>query len=554
MTKALSISVERQNIPVASFQLDKTMVRIGRGSDCDISLHDPLISNLHCVLRFKDDSWLLEDCSRNGIQLEGEEGPRDRFKLQGSKRLRLGKLYRLKIEPADATKKTSERTILTSQQPTQLLSVENSKVIVGTAVLKANLPSGESLVKRVEDRSFTLGTHESNDFVCSSSRVSKFHARIDADGQQFTLTDLSSTNGTFIDEIRIDRATLKGKCRIRLADCEVEFSLERQERPIEAKGQTHFMGMVSQDKEMQKLFSLVEAVADTQAPVLIHGETGSGKELMARAIHQVSSRYHRPFITLNCAALPKDLVESELFGHEKGSFTGATQQRIGAFEAAHDGTLFLDEIGELDLSLQAKLLRALESGEIKRVGSNQSQSVKVRIITASHRKLDEEVKRGRFREDLYFRLHVVPLTIPALRFRLNDLPLLVPDLLQKLGITLRVAEEALQGLQHYDFPGNIRELKNILQRAAVEYEINLSARRENGILQMDHFRFLDDLRALRLPKTKSEEEERELMIKLLEDCHYNQSEASRRMGVANSTFHDRLKRFGIEIPHPPRRK
>jgi two-component system response regulator AtoC len=214
----------------------------------------------------------------------------------------------------------------------------------------------------------------------------------------------------------------------------------------------------------------------------------------------------------------------------------------------------LDEIGELDLALQAKLLRALESGEIKRVGSNESQSVKVRIITASHRKLDEEVKRGRFREDLYFRLHVVPLSIPALRLRLSDLPLLVPDLLQKLGIKLRVSEDALRGLQHYDFPGNIRELKNILQRAAVEYEINLSARKENGVLQMDHFRFLEDLKALRLPKTKSEEEEREIMLKLLEECHYNQSEASRRLGVANSTFHDRLKRFGIEIPHPPRRK
>jgi len=314
------------------------------------------------------------------------------------------------------------------------------------------------------------------------------------------------------------------------------------------------MGMVSQDKEMQKLFSLVEAVADTQAPVLIHGETGSGKELMAQAIHQVSSRYNRPFITLNCAALPKDLIESELFGHEKGSFTGATQQRLGAFEAAHEGTLFLDEIAELDLSLQAKLLRVLESGEVKRVGCNQSRHVKVRIIAASHRKLDEEVRRGKFREDLFFRLHVIPLSIPPLRLRLPDLHLLIPDLLQKLGIKLRVSEEAIQGLQRYDFPGNIRELKNILQRGAVEYEINLKARQEPGVLGLDHFRFLEDLKALRLPKTRSEEEEREMMVKTLQDCHYNQSEASRRLGIANSTFHDRLKRFGIEIPHAPRRQ
>ena len=230
--------------------------------------------------------------------------------------------------------------------------------------------------------------------------------------------------------------------------------------------------IIGESPAMHALRQQITRVAPTNATVLIAGETGTGKELVARAIHKHSPRAHQPFVAVNCAAFQETLLESELFGHERGAFTGADRARQGLFEAAHRGTLFLDELGEMSLSLQAKLLRVLMDGQILRVGSTTPRQVDVRVIAATHRDLQVLMREGQFRDDLYYRLAVVPLTIPPLRERLQDLPLLIEFLSQQVAKELKlparkITSAALAKLQHYHFPGNVRELRNLLERAFI---------------------------------------------------------------------------------------
>jgi formate hydrogenlyase transcriptional activator len=238
------------------------------------------------------------------------------------------------------------------------------------------------------------------------------------------------------------------------------------------RGMNGFEGIVGSSPPLRTVLDQVRIVAPTDATVLIEGETGTGKELIARAIHMHSERRHRPFVKVNCAAIPTELLESELFGHERGAFTGAVAQRIGRFEAAHTGTLFLDEIGELPLHLQAKLLRAVQEQEIERVGGNRTIRVDVRIVAATNRDLNEMVEQKQFRADLYYRLAVFPLNIPALRERREDIPLLVRYFVQKYAARMdrdieSIPPDAMEALTNYDWPGNIRELQNVIERSVV---------------------------------------------------------------------------------------
>src|SRR5438552_11697843 len=233
-----------------------------------------------------------------------------------------------------------------------------------------------------------------------------------------------------------------------------------------------FSGMVGQSEAMRRVFEQIELVAPTRSTILITGESGTGKELVARAIHQLSPRKDAPFIALNCAAIPKDLAESELFGHAKGAFTGATERRIGKFGAADRGTLLIDEIGEMEAPVQAKLVRSLETRTLSPVGTNEEQHVDVRVLAATHRNLRSLVDEGKFREDLYFRLHVVQIDLPPLRQRRQDIPLLVAAFLQQLneehGRNIQeVSLDALDALQRNQWQGNVRELRNLLERVVV---------------------------------------------------------------------------------------
>jgi len=257
-----------------------------------------------------------------------------------------------------------------------------------------------------------------------------------------------------------------------VAEIREHVPTERLSSEDEIRFDQNVGGMIGESAAFQEALRNIRLVAPTDATVLVHGETGTGKELIARAIHDLSGRSKQPFIKVNCAAIPATLLESELFGHEKGSFTGAFAQKLGRFELAHKGTLFLDEIGEIPLELQAKLLRAIQEQELERLGGNRTIRVDIRLVAATNRNLKEMVDQGTFRSDLYYRLHVFPLTVPPLRERQRDIPLLVRYFAQKYAKRLnRAIEEiptaTIEALTKYAWPGNIRELQHIIERSVI---------------------------------------------------------------------------------------
>ena len=306
----------------------------------------------------------------------------------------------------------------------------------------------------------------------------------------------------------------------------------------------NFENIIGKSDEINYVLYKIEQITATDTNVLVLGETGTGKELVARAIHALSPRKNRALVKMNCATLPSNLIESELFGHEKGAFTGAQERRLGRFEIADGATLFLDEIGELPLDLQPKLLQVIQSGEFERLGSSKTIKVDVRIIAATNRNLEEEVRNGRFREDLWYRLNVFPITMPPLRNRMEDIPLLVKFYVSKiekrLGKTIEVVPAGvMETLQNYHWPGNIRELENVLERAV----INSSGPK---------LRLVDDLKkpfkdSARTHQTL-QEIEREYILRVLEQTHWKVSgknSAAEILGLDRSTLRARMRKLNI---------
>ena len=325
--------------------------------------------------------------------------------------------------------------------------------------------------KVIEGDVFRIGKSRENELVLADETVSRAHCEIVRDARGYLLRDLGSTNGTLLDGAEIKEAWLKSGAVITVGKVELKVRPFSERVEILPSESPRYGEAVGRSVAMRQLFGLLERLGPTDATVLIGGETGTGKDVLARSIHALSPRRDRPFIVVDCGAVVGSLIESELFGHEKGAFTGAVASRQGAFELADGGTLFLDEIGELPLDLQPKLLRALEQRSIRRVGGNQSVRVDIRVIAASKRNLKMEVERGKFREDLYFRLAVVPIELPPLRERKADIPLLVDTLLRTMHdadpeAPSRVSAAAMEALRAHDWPGNVRELRNVLERAA----------------------------------------------------------------------------------------
>ncbi len=326
--------------------------------------------------------------------------------------------------------------------------------------------------EQVIDRDlFRIGKSHDNDLVLDDVTVSRTHCEIVRESRGYLLRDLGSTNGTLLDGAEVREVYLKPGAIITVGTVELKVRPFAERIDLLPSDKERFGEVVGRAVAMREVFGLLEQLAPSDATILIGGETGTGKDVVARSIHAASPRRGRPFIVVDCGAVVGTLIESELFGHEKGAFTGAAAQRQGAFELANGGTLFLDEIGELPLDLQPKLLRALEQRAFRRVGGNREIRVDIRIVAASKRNLRMEVERGKFREDLYFRLAVVPIELPPLRERREDVPLLVDHLLEVVsgkngsGEPLRVAPDARDALVAHDWPGNVRELRNVLERA-----------------------------------------------------------------------------------------
>ncbi|MCI0690667.1 sigma-54 dependent transcriptional regulator [candidate division KSB1 bacterium] len=318
----------------------------------------------------------------------------------------------------------------------------------------------------------------------------------------------------------------------------------------EEESQFNFGEIIGQSPPMQEVFRMLQKVAPTDSSVIIYGESGTGKELVARAIHKNSNRATGPFIRVNCGALTETLLESELFGHEKGAFTGALKRKLGRFELAHRGSIFLDEIGDISPALQIKLLRVLQEKEFERVGGEETVNVDVRVIAATHRNLKEEVTAGRFREDLYYRLHIVPINLPPLRQRTDDLPVLVNHFLQRLGhelrkLNLKIEPLALEMMKSYHWPGNVRELENVLERAAVLCEAEHITVADLPPLVKDRSAvFQLPSENLDLNQTL-EEVERALIERAMSRAHGVKAEAARLLGIKATTLLYKLEKLGM---------
>jgi transcriptional regulator with GAF, ATPase, and Fis domain len=311
------------------------------------------------------------------------------------------------------------------------------------------------------------------------------------------------------------------------------------------EAQASFGPAIGASRPMQHLFGLLDKVAPSDSTVLLLGETGTGKEVLAKAIHLRSKRANRPFVVVDCGAVAPTLIESELFGHVRGSFTGAVADRNGAFLEADGGTIFLDEIGELPVELQPKLLRVLEAGTVRRVGEDRHRTANVRIIAATHRDLDEEVVNGRFRRDLYYRLAVVPVTVPPLRDRLDDIPLLTAHFVRGMGRgTFELPPTLLSRFAAYRWPGNVRELRNLVERALAGADVDpLPSESVTSRPLADH---ITDLPFKEAKERLVESFTKEYLVALLDKCGGNISQMAREAGIARNYVHRLVAKYGLK--------
>lgn len=341
--------------------------------------------------------------------------------------------------------------------------------------------------------------------------------------------------------LSLERVLLSSKRAIERGD------LEKENKDLK-ENLTRKWKLIGESTPVKTLRAHIEMAAQSNSRVLITGESGSGKELVARLLHGKSNRVEKPFVEVNCAAIPHELIESELFGHEKGSFTGALERKKGKFELADNGTLFLDEIGDMSLQTQSKVLRVIETQEFQRVGGNTNIKVDVRIIAATNKELTEEIKKGNFRDDLFFRLNVIPISVPPLRDHKEDIPVLVEYFMQSLAIEYgqtpkKMTPEAIKSLQEYEWPGNIRELKNLIERlvimtplAVIHAKDFLLAGRHEG---SDYFTY-------RRLKDAREAFEKDFISKKLDENNWNISKTAEMLDIERSNLHRKIKTYNIQ--------
>jgi DNA-binding NtrC family response regulator len=401
-------------------------------------------------------------------------------------------------------------------------------------------PDGGKSVK-VERPSFSIGTHETNDLVLTDDAVSKHHLEIHVVPDGYRIVDLSSSNGSYLGGVRITDITVIEPVTLQLGTTTLRITPQMGEKEVPASGSDRFGSVLGRSVVMREAFEQLKAVAKAECSVLIEGETGVGKEQVAESIHLESTRRDAPFVVVDCGALAGELLESELFGHARGAFTGADAERKGLLQMADGGTVFLDEVGELPMSLQAKLLGVLERRKVTPIGTSTAKSIDVRVIAATNRNLAREVNEGRFRSDLFFRLAVVRLRVPPLRERLDDIPMLVEHFLSVLReregnhIPSTLSPIEMARLSAQPWVGNVRELRNAVERLALRIGGPQPAEEQPG--RPEPF--------MRARDRFVEEFERRYLTDILERTNMNVSEAARQAGVDRRNFQRLLRRHQI---------
>jgi transcriptional regulator with AAA-type ATPase domain/pSer/pThr/pTyr-binding forkhead associated (FHA) protein len=511
-----------------AYRLRPTRTRIGRVDDCDVVLPDDEVSRSHCLIDHRDGAFELIDRSSNGTFRNDERV--QRCVLAHGDRVRVGPFVAL----VDLEDRASAAPPTETAQPER-----RHEELVET---------GEQLAVSEAHVVVTSGPGEGRRYRLRGARVS-----VGGFGSRVALPDPALVRDHVFVRLVHGRAMIEpgagavflGPVRLRditpvypgeeLRVGNTELGIEWLTREDAPEADT-FGEMVGRSATMRKAFGMLRRIAAHHAPVLLIGESGTGKELAARAIHEASPRAGRPFVAINCGAITGTLFESELFGHEKGAFTGADAKRDGAFQRANGGTLFLDEIGELPEEAQSKLLRALESGEVRRVGGSEPTFPDVRVVAATNRNLADEAKGGRFRSDLYFRLAVLAVRLPALRERMEDLPALVEAIGRKIHPDVHVTPDAMEALRGYTWPGNARELRNVLTRAFVLEGPHI----QGGAIV---FNPLDGDSSTPARNT-IDEAERDVVMEAMKRAGGNRTQAARTLGIARSTLIYKLRRWG----------
>ena len=544
----------RHGTELFSFKMESASVVLGRGEKCDVVLPDERVSRQHVRLSVSegviDGKVFVEDLSGRGLVIAGAKVTA-RTELEQGAEFELGQWTAAWREATgdggvdsqghETIKGRAETARAPADSPSTGVQAGNAQVRI-----RHGGKEGSFLLA---DKPVTFGKDAGNDVVLDDAFVSGKHVRIVPNVPSaglFHIADLHSTNGTYLGPSRVYEADVPFFTTLRVGG--TELVIEPLSGSAGARTSTNIVG---QSPAIKQLLEVISRIAPSTASVAILGESGTGKELVARALHENSSRADKPFIPVNCAAITKSLIESELFGHEKGAFTGALNARKGAFEEADGGTLFLDEIGELSPELQATLLRALESGEVKRVGATRPTHVDVRLVAATNVDLLTAVREKRFREDLYYRICVIPVHVPPLRARKADIPALVEHFLKVFsprGFGVRFTAAALGRLDSHDWNGNVRELRNVVQRGVL---LRKSGSVDEGDILFDEQPGQKPVAAghalrsgMNLAQTMAAIER-----EIVEDClrrHGGRRDfAAKELGLARAAFFKRLNEWGL---------
>jgi len=512
-----------------SYQIGVGRTVIGRSDRCDVALPSTKVSRVHCRIDGRAGVWELVDRSTHGTFINGVRV--DRHELADGDRVLIGEhsaVFRLH-GPEDGATSTSMSRPSAHEAVVDLgeqgVTTQRAELVISS--------DGQETRRVVLDREMLWLGGNGSDLVVHPE-VARHAVKVVVSAGRVMLEP--GAVAVHLHGARLRRLTpvLPGESFF-MADVRITVGQVLQES---GDGRASSFGdMVGESAVIRRAFTVLAKIASHHAPILIVGDTGTGKELAAKGVHDHGVRTGGPFEAVNCAAIPESMVESELFGHEKGSFTGATSRQDGAFHRADGGTLFLDEIGELRLDAQAKLLRALESGEVRRLGASERSYPDVRVVAATHRNLWQMVREGSFREDLYYRLAVLTVQIPPLRDRKDDIPVIARALLSRYHHGAQLAESAEATLQGYDWPGNIRELRNVLTRAVVL---------GGPVIQASDLEFRPWTFEGEAPsQSEFEAVERERILRVLRACKGNKTRAARELGMARTSLAYKLRRMGV---------
>jgi len=495
------------------FALGGSPLEVGRGAGCDIVIHDDTVAERHALIIARGGDVLVFDLRATG---RPNGAPR---KLLTTAPLTFGRHTLVRIPDAA----TRPRVVSTATEPMAFsrADVESSVLIVGRGADARRLP--------LDGRPVRVGAAPDNDLVLHDRTVSAHHCRLEPCADGIAVRDLESRNGTWVDGLRVERARICIGGQLRIGRTDVMLVARGR------SGDARQEGLVAASPLMLTVLAEVERLARLPWTVLVNGESGAGKEGIARALHTRGPRAEKPLVSLNAASLTRELAESELFGHEKGAFTGAHAQRKGVFELADGGTLFLDEIAELPLEMQARLLRVLDTGEVRRVGSSTTVRVDVRLVCATHRDLRQMAAAGTFRRDLYYRIAQCPLDVPPLRDRPEDIRALAAHFLDEMVSDAgrrNLTEAAIACLLAHRWPGNVRELRNVLRAAAAQTSAGTLDRLDlqRALVRLGGHEALGD------QPTSGDD------FSVAVDAHRgNLSAAARALGIPRSTLRDRMR-------------